>query len=73
MNQYAMVVFWSDEDNCWIADAPDLKPCSAHGPTPEGAVHELSIAMSLWIEAVLEAGEELPEPRYRPPMLEAAE
>jgi predicted RNase H-like HicB family nuclease len=72
MNKYPIVVFWSDEDACWIADAPDLKYCSAHGATPEEAVRELAVAMALWIESVMEAGEPLPEPHHRP-ALEAAE
>jgi predicted RNase H-like HicB family nuclease len=72
MTKYPMIVFWSDEDGCWIADAPDLRYCSAHGGTPEEAIHELSIAMDLWLAAVQEAGEQAPEPRYRP-ALEAAE
>jgi predicted RNase H-like HicB family nuclease len=72
MNKYPIVVFWSHEDECWIADAPDLKSCSAHGATPEEAVRELAAAMAAWIETVTEAGESLPEPHHRP-ALEAAE
>lgn len=65
MKRYALIVHWSDEDGVWIADAPDLRFCSAHGATPEEAVRELMAAMELWIETVLEVGEELPEPRLR--------
>jgi predicted RNase H-like HicB family nuclease len=72
INKYPIIVFWSAEDGVWIANAPDLKSCSAHGATPEEAVRELSTAMELWIEAVTAAGEPLPEPRHRPP-LDAAE
>lgn len=71
-SRYPIVIFWSEEDAVWIADAPDLRYCSAHGRTPEEAVRELMVAMELWIETVLEAGEELPEPHHRP-TLEAAE
>jgi predicted RNase H-like HicB family nuclease len=35
---YHINVFWSDEDDCWIADVPDLRYCSAHGGTPAEAV-----------------------------------
>jgi predicted RNase H-like HicB family nuclease len=70
--KYPIIVFWSEEDGVWIADAPDLKSCSAHGATPEEAVHELTAAMELWIEAVVAAGEPLPEPHHRP-SLDAAE
>jgi predicted RNase H-like HicB family nuclease len=66
-NKYPIVVFWSDEDGVWIANAPDLEHCSAHGATPEEAVRELATAMELWIETVTAAGEPLPEPRFRAP------
>jgi predicted RNase H-like HicB family nuclease len=71
-NRYSIVVFWSEEDGSWVANAPDLKYCSAHGATPEEAVRELSTAMELWIETVRAAGEPLPQPHYRP-ALDAAE
>ena len=47
--KYDIVVFWSDEDRCWIADAPDLKYCSAHGDSRESALAELQIAMTAWL------------------------
>ncbi len=72
INRHPIVVFWSEEDGVWIADAPDLKHCSAHGATPEEAVRELASAMELWLDAVQAAGEPLPEPHHRS-SLEAAE
>lgn len=66
MNEdYAIAVFWSDADRAWIADAPDLKSCSAHGATPEEAVKELRIAIAAWIEAAEANGLALPEPKFR--------
>jgi len=62
INRYPMVVFWSDEDQCFIGIAPDLEFCSAFGDTPEAAVRELTIAMRLWIEVALEDNKKLPEP-----------
>ena len=38
MNRYAIIVFWSDADEAWVADVPDLEPCAAHGDTPEKAL-----------------------------------
>ena len=60
MNRYSIIVFWSNEDGAWIADAPDLKSCSAFGATPEEAVAELRVAMDAWLEAAREAGLSLP-------------
>ena len=61
-----MNVFWSDEDDCWIADVPDLKSCSAHGETPIEAVSEAELAIESWIEVALASGLPIPEARYRP-------
>ena len=72
MNRYSIIVFWSEEDGGWIADAPDLKSCSAFGATPEEAVLELRVAMGAWLEAAREAGLPRPQARYQPHQ-EAAE
>ena len=66
MNHYAIIVFWSDEDRAWVADVPDLKPCSAFGNTPEEAVAEVRIAMEAWLAAARDAGLEIPKPRFQP-------
>jgi predicted RNase H-like HicB family nuclease len=55
MNRYAIVVFWSDEDETWVADVPDLKSCSAFGHSPEAAVAEVRVAMEAWLAAAREA------------------
>lgn len=64
--RYHINLFWSDEDACWIANAPDLRYCSAHGPTALDAAREIGIAMALWLEVAAEHGYTIPEPRYRP-------
>ena len=66
MHRYAFVVFWSDEDSAWVADAPDLRSCSAYGSTPEEAVAELRIAVEAWLETARARGLALPQPRFRP-------
>ena len=63
--RYHINLFWSDEDDCWIADLPDLKYCSAHGETPAEALAEIQIAAGAWIEVAREKGDPIPEPRYR--------
>jgi predicted RNase H-like HicB family nuclease len=66
MNEhYTIVVFWSDVDGTWIADAPALKSCSAFGDTPEQAVAELQIAMEAWLEVAREKGLPIPEPHFQ--------
>ena len=66
MNRYSIIVFWSDTDGGWIADAPDLKSCSAFGSSPEEAVAELRVAMDAWLEAARAAGHPIPTARYQP-------
>ncbi len=51
---------------CWIADVPDLRLCSAHGDSPRQALAELEIAMELWLETARAIGQPVPEPRYSP-------
>ena len=64
--RYHINVFYSDEDHCYIADIPDLKYCSAHGPTPEAALHEVMVAQELWLESARAARRRAPQPKYRP-------
>jgi predicted RNase H-like HicB family nuclease len=64
--RYHINLFWCDEDNVWIADVPDLKPCSAHGETQDVAIAEICKAMELWLEVARDNGMPIPEPRYRP-------
>lgn len=63
---YHINVFWSDEDGCWIADVPDLQPCSAHGDTPEQAVANVEDAIDGWLAVARDRGFSIPEPKYRP-------
>jgi predicted RNase H-like HicB family nuclease len=66
MKHYAIIVYWSDEDSVWVAEAPDLEPCAAHGNTPETAVAELGVAMQAWLDVARDKGLPIPEPRFRP-------
>jgi len=68
---YHINLFWSGEDECWIADVPDLKPCSAHGDTPDEALTNVRDAVAGWLEVARERGFDIPEPRYRPAIYEA--
>jgi predicted RNase H-like HicB family nuclease len=65
MITYPIEVHWSDEDEAWIADVPDLPYCTAHGPTPHDAVAEVEIATEAWLEAARAAGRPVPGPSSR--------
>lgn len=69
-HHYHINVFWSEDDQCWIASVPDLQPCSAHGETPSEAVKEVQVAIDLWLEWAREKGIAIPEARYKPAQIE---
>lgn len=63
---YHINLFWSADDGCWIADVPDLRPCSAHGETRAEALANIDDAIEGWLETARERNFVIPEPRYRP-------
>jgi predicted RNase H-like HicB family nuclease len=63
---YNINVYWSGEDDYWIADVPDLRPCSAHGDAPEQAIAHVGDAIEGWLAVAHDRGFPIPEPRYRP-------
>jgi predicted RNase H-like HicB family nuclease len=69
---YHINLFWSEEDDCWIADAPDLRPCSAHGATRKEAVANIHDALEGWLAVARDRDMPIPEPRYRPAIYAAA-
>ncbi len=66
MKDYHINVFYSDDDDCYVADVPDLRFCSAFGDTPEEAVHEVEIAKRAWLKVAKQRGKPIPKPKYRP-------
>ena len=66
MKDYHINIFYSDEDEGYIADIPDLEACSAFGNTPEAALREVELAKEAWIESAKAEGKPLPPPAYRP-------
>jgi predicted RNase H-like HicB family nuclease len=66
MTRYHINLFWSVEDDVWIADIPDLTYCSAHGATPEEALREVLQAQEAWLESARAHGDPIPTARYRP-------
>jgi predicted RNase H-like HicB family nuclease len=66
MKDYHINVFWSEEDECYVADIPDLKYCSAFGSTPEEAVREVVVAKQAWLETARSTGKPVPEPTRFP-------
>lgn len=63
---YKIEIFYSAEDEGYIAVAPDLPGCSAFGETVESALEEMKIAQELWLETALEEGIAIPELKELP-------
>ncbi len=65
MYKYAIEIFYSEEDEGYIAVVPELAGCSAFGETEEAALKEVMTAMELWLETAEKEGREIPQPAGR--------
>ena len=63
--KYEVIIYWSAEDQVFIAEVPELAGCAAHGSTPNEALAQAQEAISLWIETAQEFGDAVPEPKGR--------
>ena len=72
MKDYHVNVFYSEEDEGYIADIPDLKHCSAFGKTPEEALREVLKAKEAWLESARANGKPIPVPHFRPLIYQVA-
>ncbi|MBC7813935.1 MAG: type II toxin-antitoxin system HicB family antitoxin [Burkholderiales bacterium] len=72
MKDYHINIFYSEEDEGYIADIPDLMYCSAFGETAAEALAEVELAKSAWLEAARAEGKPIPPPRYRPAIYKAS-
>jgi predicted RNase H-like HicB family nuclease len=65
MNKYEIIIYWSEEDQAFLAEVPELPGCAAHGPTQEAALASAQEAMRLWLDTAREFGDPIPEPKGR--------
>lgn len=65
MHKYETIIYWSDEDQSFIADVPELPGCMAHGASPDEALANAQEAMQLWLDTAREFGDPVPEPKGR--------
>ncbi len=72
MKDYHINIFYSEQNDSYIADIPDLHACSAFDATPKEALKQVEIAKSAWLEAARAEGKPIPEPMYRPITYQAA-
>jgi len=63
--RYEIIIYWSDEDDAFIAEAPELPGCMADGRTYQEAVSNLEVVIQEWIETAQELGRPIPAPKGR--------
>ena len=63
MLKYAIILYWSNTDDAFVAEVPELPGCAAHGDSQENALKNINQAMELWIDTAREAGDPIPEPK----------
>ena len=65
MIRYEIIVYWSDEDQAFIAEVPELPGCAADGATYQEAISNVEVVIGEWIETATELGRPIPQPRGR--------
>lgn len=63
--KYELVIYWSEEDQSFVVEVPELPGCMADGDTYEHAVSNAQIVIEEWIETARELGRSVPQPRGR--------
>jgi predicted RNase H-like HicB family nuclease len=65
MFKYEIIIYWSSEDQVFIAEVPELPGCMAHGSTHEETVKNIKDAIKLWIDTANEFGDPIPSPKEK--------
>ncbi len=65
MAKYEVIIYWSQEDESFIAEVPELAGCAADGATYQEALANVEVVIQEWIETAKEIGRLIPEPKGR--------
>ena len=63
--KYEIIIYWSDEDQAYIAEVPELPGCAADGPTYRQALANVEVSIQEWIETARELDRPIPTPKGR--------
>lgn len=63
--KYEIIIYWSAEDQAYIAEVPELPGCAADGATYKQALTNAEVVIREWIETAREPGRAIPEPKGR--------
>ena len=65
MFKYEIIIYWSDEDDAYIAEVPELPGCMADGKTYDEVLENVTQIIKEWMETARELGREIPKPKGR--------
>ena len=65
MHKYEIILYWSNEDQVFVAEIPELPGCIAHGESQEAVLASAQEAVQLWIDTAEEFVDVVPEPKGR--------
>ncbi|MDX6445065.1 MAG: hypothetical protein QOH71_2139 [Blastocatellia bacterium] len=65
MSKYEVIIYWSDDDDAFVAEVPELAGCMADGTTYQEALANAEVVIQEWIETARELGRAIPEPKGR--------
>jgi predicted RNase H-like HicB family nuclease len=65
--RYEIILYWSNDDEAFIAEVPELASCAADGSTYSEALAAAEVAIAEWIETAGELGRLIPQPKTRQP------
>ena len=63
--KYEIIIYWSEDDNAYLAEVPELPGCMADGESYQQALRNAEVIIQEWIDTALESGRTIPEPRGR--------
>jgi predicted RNase H-like HicB family nuclease len=63
--RYEIIMYWSAEDQTFIAEVPELPGCAADGTTYQEALANVQVIVMEWIETAKELGRQIPQPKGR--------
>ena len=65
LSKYEIIIYWSADDNAFIAEVPELPGCAADGKTKQEALANAEVVIQEWIETATELGRPIPVPKGR--------
>jgi len=65
MTKYEIIMYWSEEDEAFIAEVPELPGCAADGPTRQEALANAEVIIGEWMKTARELGRPIPERKGR--------